>query len=79
MNKNKINKLILFLYFLTLSNYAHARVINVNECPVPFDFTVADFCVLTTLGMWIAVPLILFLVFAGFSLFTAIIRNIFSR
>jgi hypothetical protein len=79
MIKNKINKLILFLYFLTLSNYAHARVINVNECPVPFDFTVADFCVLTTLGMWIAVPLILFLVFAGFSLFTAIIRNIFSR
>ena len=79
MIKNKINKWILFLYFLTVSNYAYARVINVNSCTVPFDFTVAEFCVLSTIGMWIAVPLIIFVVYVGFSLFTAIIRTIFSR
>ena len=39
-----------YIFFL-FSNYAHAKVINVNECPVPFDFTVSDFCVLSTLGM----------------------------
>jgi hypothetical protein len=79
MIKNKINKLILFLYFLTIGNYAHARVINVNSCPVPFDFTVAEFCVLSTIGMWIAVPLIIFVVYVSFSLLTAIIRTIFSK
>ena len=79
MIKNKINKLILFLYFLTLGTYAHARVITVDQCPVPFDFTISDFCVLSTIGMWIAVPLIIFAVYIGFALFTGIIRSIFSR
>ena len=79
MIKNKINKLILFLYFLTVGNYAHARVINVNSCPVPFDFTVAEFCVLSTIGMWIAVPLVIMIVYVGFALFTGLIRSIFSR
>jgi hypothetical protein len=79
MIKNKINKWILFLYFLTVGNNAYARVVNVNSCPVPFDFTVAEFCVLSTIGMWIVVPLIIFVVYVGFSLFTAIIRTIFSR
>ena len=79
MIKNKINKLILLLYFLTVGNYAHARVINVNSCPVPFDFTIADFCVLSTIGMWIAVPLIICLVYVGFALFTGLLKSIFSR
>ena len=79
MIKNRINRLILLLYFLTVSNYAYARVINVNSCPVPFDFTVAEFCVLSTIGMWIAVPLIIFAVYVGFALFTGLIRSIFSR
>jgi hypothetical protein len=79
MIKNKINKILLLLYFLTVSNYAHARVINVNSCPVPFDFTVADFCVLSTIGMWIAIPLIIMVVYVGFALFTGLIRSIFSR
>ena len=79
MIKNRINRLILLLYFLTVSNYAHARVINVNSCPVPFDFTVADFCVLSSIGMWIAVPLILMVVYVAFALFTGLIRSIFSR
>ena len=79
MIKNKTNKLILLIYLLTLGGYAHARVINVNQCPVPFDFTVADFCVLSTIGMWIAVPVIIFAVYVGFALFTGLLRSIFSR
>tara|TARA_Y100001936_G_C15463209_1_gene354916 strand:- start:150 stop:389 length:240 start_codon:yes stop_codon:yes gene_type:complete len=75
----KINNLILFVYFLTASNYAYARVINVNSCPVPFDFTISDFCVLSTIGMWIAVPLIIFVGYVGFALFAGIVRSIFSR
>ena len=75
MIKNIINRLILLIYLLTLGSYAHARVINVNQCPVPFDFTVADFCVLSTLGMWIAIPLIFFIFFAVIG----VVKAIFSR
>ena len=75
MIKNKINKLIFLIYLLTLGGYAHARVINVNQCPVPFDFTLADFCVLSTLGMWITIPLIFFVFFAVIGL----VKAIFSR
>ena len=77
--KNKINKWILLISLLSLSNYAHARVITVNECPVPFDFTISDFCVLSTLGMWIAIPLVIFLALFAFALIKAIFVNVFSR
>ena len=79
MKKNKINKWILLICFFSLSNYAHARVINVNECPVPFDFTISDFCVLSTLGMWLAIPLVIFLTSFAFALIRAIFGSIFSR
>ena len=79
MIKNKINKLILFLYFLTLGTYAHARVITVDQCPVPFDFTVGDFCVLSTLGTMFIIPIVIIAGYVGLSLFTVIIRSIFSR
>ena len=79
MIKNKIYKLILFLYFLTLGTYAHSRVITVDQCPVPFDFTIGDFCVLSTLGTMFIIPIIIIAVYVGFTLFTAIIRSIFSR
>ena len=79
MIKNKINKIILLLYFLVLNNYAHARIITVDECTIPFDFTIANICVLGTLGLWIIVPLIFIVVFGGFQIFIAIVRNIFSR
>ena len=79
MMKNKINKWILLIYFFSLGNYAHARVINVNECPVPFDFTISDFCVLSTLGIWLAVPLFIFLALFAFGLIRAIFVSIFSR
>tara|TARA_A100001015_G_C14798132_1_gene635826 strand:+ start:558 stop:794 length:237 start_codon:yes stop_codon:yes gene_type:complete len=77
--KNKINKSILLLYFLTIGTYAHARVINVDHCPVPFDFTVGDFCVLSSLGTMFIIPIVIVAGYVGFSLFTAIIRSIFSR
>lgn len=77
--KNKINKIILLLYFLTIGTYAHARVITVDQCPVPFDFTVGDFCVLSTLGTMFIIPIVLIAGYVGFSIFSAILRSIFSR
>ena len=77
--KNKIIKIILLLYFLTIGTYAHARVITVDQCPVPFDFTVGDFCVLSTLGTMFIIPIVIIVGYIGLSLFTAIIRGIFSR
>ena len=77
--KNRINKLILLLYFLTIGTYAHARVITVDQCPVPFDFTVGDFCVLSTLGTMFIIPIVLIAGYIGFSIFSAILRSIFSR
>ena len=79
MMKNKINKWILLIYFFSLGNNAYARVINVNECPVPFDFTISDFCVLSTLGLWLAVPIVIFLALFAFGLIRVIIGSIFSR
>ena len=77
--KNKINKIILLLYFLTIGTYAHARVITVDQCPIPFDFTVSDFCVLSTLGTMFIIPIVIIVGYIGFSLFTAIIKGTFSR
>ena len=77
--KNKINKIILLLYFLTIGTYAHARVITVDKCPVPFDFTIGDFCVLSTLGTMFIIPIVLIAGYIGFSIFSAILRSIFSR
>jgi len=77
--KNKINKIILLLYFLTIGTYAHARVITVDQCPVPFDFTIGDFCVLSTLGTMFIIPIVIIVGVIAFSLFSAIIRSIFSR
>ena len=79
MMKNKINKIILLLYFLTIGTYAHARVITVDQCPVPFDFTIGDFCVLSTLGTMFIIPIVLITGYVGFSIFSAILRSIFSR
>ena len=77
--KNKIYKWVLLIYFFSFSNYAHARVINVNECPVPFDFTISNFCVLSTLGMWFAIPVVIFLAIFAFGLIRVILGSIFSR
>ena len=79
MIKNKMNKIILLLYFLTIGTYAHARVITVDQCPVPFDFTIGDFCVLSTLGTMFIIPIIIIAGYIGFALFTAIIPNLLSK
>ena len=79
MIKNKMNKIILLLYFLTIGTNAHARVITVDQCPVPFDFTISDFCVLSTLGTMFIIPIVIIVGVIAFSLFSAIIRTIFSR
>ena len=73
MIKNKMNKIILLLYFLTIGTHAYARVITVDQCPVPFDFTIGDFCVLSTLGTMFIIPIIIIAGYIGFTLFTAII------
>ena len=62
-----------------MGNYAHARVITVDQCPVPFDFTVGDFCVLSTLGTMFIIPIVIIVGYIGFSLFTVIIKGIFLR
>tara|TARA_B100001142_G_scaffold313869_1_gene350794 strand:+ start:563 stop:802 length:240 start_codon:yes stop_codon:yes gene_type:complete len=79
MMKNKITKLVLLLYFLIVGTYAHARVINVDQCPVPFDFTIGDFCVLSSLGTMFIIPIVIITGYIGFSIFSAILRSIFSR
>ena len=79
MIKNKLTAFLPTVYFLTLGNFAFARVIRVSECTIPFDFTIGSICVLGTLGLWIIVPLVLALVFGGFGIIVQIIKNIFSR
>ena len=70
--------MVLTCKLFSFCNYAYARVINVNECPVPLDFTISDFCVLSTLGMWFAIPIIISRN-AGFRFDQTILGNIFSR
>ena len=77
--KNKLTTILVILYFLTFSNYAFARVIRVDQCTIPFDFTIGNICVLGTIGLWIIIPLGIFLVYAAFGIIVQIIKNIFSR
>ena len=63
MIKNKFSTFLLIVYYLTLSNFAFARVITVDRCTIPFDFTIGSICVLGTLSLWILVPIVLGLIF----------------
>ena len=40
MIKNKFSTFLLIVYYSTLSNFAFARVITVDRCTIPFDFTI---------------------------------------
>ena len=42
MIKNKLTAFLSTVYFLTLGNFAFARVIRVSECTIPFDFTIGS-------------------------------------
>ena len=66
----KTKMFIIFIvgFFLTLQSYAFARVITVDRCTIPFDFTIGSICVLGTLSLWIIVPLLIGLVFGFFQI-----------
>ena len=66
----KTKKLITFIvgFFLILQSYAFARVITVDRCTIPFDFTIGSICVLGTLSLWIIIPLLIGLIFGFFQI-----------
>ena len=76
----KTKMFIIFIvgFFLTLQSYAFARVITVDRCTIPFDFTIGSICVLGTLGLWIIVPLLIGLVFAFFQIILHFFKKILS-
>ena len=66
----KKKKFIIFIvgFFLILQSYAFARVITVDRCTIPFDFTIGSICVLGTLSLWIIIPLLIGLIFGFFQI-----------
>ena len=76
----KTKKLITFIvgFFLILQSYAFARVITVDRCTIPFDFTIGSICVLGTLGLWIIVPLLIGLIFGLFQIILHFFKKIIS-
>ena len=65
----KTKKFIIFIVgFLILQSYAFARVITVDRCTIPFDFTIGSVCVLGTLSLWIIIPLLIGLIFGFFQI-----------
>ena len=65
-------------FFLTLQSYAFARVITVDRCTIPFDFTIGSICVLGTLSLWIIIPLLIGLVFGFFQIILHFIKKTIS-
>ena len=76
----KTKKLITFIvgFFLILQSYAFARVITVDRCTIPFDFTIGSICILGTLSLWIIVPLLIGLVFGFFQIILHLFKKIIS-
>ena len=66
----KTKKFVIFIvgFFLILQSYAFARVITVDRCTIPFDFTIGSICVLGTLSLWIIIPLLIGLIFGFFQI-----------
>ena len=66
----KTKNFIIFIvgFFLILQSYAFARVITVDRCTIPFDFTIGSICVLGTLSLWIIIPLLIGLIFGFFQI-----------
>ena len=66
----KTKKFVIFIvgFFLILQSYAFARVITVDRCTIPFDFTIGSVCVLGTLSLWIIIPLLIGLIFGFFQI-----------
>lgn len=76
----KTKKFIIFIvgFFLILQSYAFARVITVDKCTIPFDFTIGSVCVLGTLSLWIIIPLIIGLFFGFFQIILHFFKKIIS-
>ena len=76
----KKKKFIIFIvgFFLTLQSYAFARVITVDRCTIPFDFTIGSVCVLGTLSLWIIVPLLIGLIFGFFQIILHFFKKILN-
>ena len=76
----KTKKFIIFIvgFFLTLQSYAFARVITVDRCTIPFDFTIGSICVLGTLSLWIIIPLLIGLVFGFFQIILHFFKKILN-
>ena len=76
----KTKKFIIFIvgFFLILQSYAFARVITVDRCTIPFDFTIGSICVLGTLSLWTIVPLLIGLIFGFFQIILHFFKKILN-
>jgi hypothetical protein len=76
----KTKKFIIFIvgFFLILQSYAFARVITVDKCTIPFDFTIGSVCVLGTLSLWIIIPLLIGLIFGFFQIILHFFKKILN-
>ena len=76
----KTKMFIIFIvgFFLTLQSYAFARVITVDRCTIPFDFTIGSVCVLGTLSLWIIIPLLIGLIFGFFQIILHFFKKIIN-
>ncbi len=76
----KTKKFIIFIvgFFLILQSYAFARVITVDRCTIPFDFTIGSVCVLGTLSLWIIIPLLIGLIFGFFQIILHFFKKILN-
>ena len=76
----KTKMFIIFIvgFFLTLQSYAFARVITVDRCTIPFDFTIGSICVLGTLSLWIIIPLLIGLIFGFFQIILHFFKKILN-
>jgi hypothetical protein len=55
-----MKKSYLFFYALgifLIQTSSYARIIRTETCIIPFDFTIKTLCVLSTLSLWIGIPL----------------------
>jgi len=55
MKKSYLLFYILGFFFINTSGFA--RIIRTETCIIPFDFTIKSLCVLSTISLWIGIPL----------------------
>ena len=76
---NKYSSFLWIFCLFLISDYAYARSIRVDQCTIPFDFTIGNICVLGTIGLWVIVPLGIFIFFTAINIIFAILRNLIKR